>query len=80
MLKMIMDEALHVLLVGLLAGVFLAAIGERLIDARMPNFLPNEISTWVVVLFLILTVGLVAALIPARRAAGIDPNVALRDL
>ncbi|MEX2271086.1 MAG: FtsX-like permease family protein [Vicinamibacterales bacterium] len=79
-LKMIFDEALHLLLVGLLAGVLVAALGERTLTARRYGMPPNEISTWVVVLLLILTVGLAAALLPARRAASIDPNVALRDL
>lgn len=79
-LKMIFDEALHLLLVGLLAGVLVAALAERTLTARRYGMPPNEISTWVVVLAVILTVGLAAALIPARRAAGIDPNAALRDL
>jgi len=79
-LKMVMDEATYLVLVGLLAGVFIAAVGERLIDTRTFGLLPNEVSTWVVVLFLILTVGLAAALIPARRAASVDPTIALRDL
>lgn len=79
-LKMVMDEATYLLLVGLFAGVFIAAVGERLIDTRTFGLLPNEISTWVAVLLLILTVGLAAALLPARRAASVDPNIALRDL
>ena len=79
-LKMIFDEALHLLLVGLLAGVFVAALLERTLTARRYGMPPNEISTWIVVLGVILTVGLAAALVPARRAASIDPNVALRDL
>lgn len=79
-LKMVMDEAISLLLAGLLAGVFIAAVGERLVDTRAFGLLPNEISTWVVVLLLILIVGLAAALIPARRAASVDPNLALRDL
>ena len=77
--KMVIDDAVHLLLVGLLAGVFLSSVGERLLGVRAGG-LPNEILTWAVVLSGILAIGLVAAFIPARRAAGIDPNVALRDL
>jgi predicted permease len=79
-LKAVMDEAVHLLLVGLLAGVFIAAVGERLIQARTTGFMPNDESTWAVVLVLMLAVGLLAAFLPARRAAAIDPNLALRDL
>jgi len=78
--KMVIDDAVHLLLVGLLVGVFVFAVTERLLDARRYGLMPNDIPTWAFVLIGMLTVGLVAAVIPARRAAGIDPNVALRDL
>ena len=42
--------------------------------------MPNEISTWVAVPLLMIAAGIVAGLVPARRAARVDPNVALRDL
>ena len=79
-IKLVADEAIYLLLVGLLAGVFITSIAERYFQSRRVLFMPNEISTWVVVLFSILLVGVVAAYIPARRASLIDPNVALREL
>lgn len=79
-LRLVIDDAVHLLLVGLLAGTFVAAVGERLIDHRAFGVLPNDELTWAAVLLLILTVGLVAAWVPARRAASVDPSVALRDL
>jgi predicted permease len=79
-LKMVMDEAVHLLLVGLFAGVFVTALGERVLQARRYGLQPNELSTWAAVLVLMITVGLAAAFIPARRAAGIDPSAALRHL
>ncbi len=78
--RLVIDDALHVLLVGLLAGTLAATLGERLIDARVFRLLPNEVSTWAVVLPLFLTVGLAAAYVPARRAAGVAPIAALRHL
>jgi len=77
--KMVIDDAVRLLLVGLFAGAFLASIGERLMGLRV-GLMPNDIPTWASVLIGILAVGLVAAFVPARRAARIDPNVALRDL
>lgn len=79
-LKAVMDEAVHLLLVGLFAGVFAAAAGERIIQARRTGFMPNDESTWMMVIGIMLTVGLAAAFLPARRAASVDPNTALRDL
>ena len=78
--KMVVDDAIHLMLVGLLVGVFLFAVAERGIQAREYGFMPNDIPTWAVVLLGILAIGLLAAFIPARRAAAIDPNIALRDL
>jgi predicted permease len=79
-IKLVVDEAVHLLLIGLLAGVFVASVAERYLQSQRFRFMPNEISTWAAVLFLILSVGLAAAYVPARRASRIDPNVALRDL
>ncbi len=78
--KLVLDEARVILLLGLLAGVFFTAAGERILQNRLFRFMPNEIITWAVVLLLILGVGMIAAFVPARRASRIDPNVALREL
>jgi len=79
-LKMVMDEAVRLVLGGMLAGVFIAAIAERSLQSQRVGFMPNEIATWVAVLLLIIMVGVAAALRPALRAAQVDPNVALREL
>jgi ABC-type antimicrobial peptide transport system permease subunit len=79
-MKLVIDDAVHLLLVGLLVGVWVAVMGERLLQYWRFQFLPNEVMTWIVVLTAIMAVGLLAAYVPARRAARIDPNVALREL
>jgi predicted permease len=79
-LRMVLDEAVRLVLAGLLAGVFITSIGERYLQSQRVGFMPNEIATWVAVLLLIVVVGVVAALRPALRAAQVDPNVALREL
>lgn len=79
-LKMVLDYALHIMLVGLLPGVFVASVGSRILEARVYRLMPNEISTWVIVPLLILAAGVLAGLVPASRAARVDPNVALKEL
>ena len=79
-IKLVVDEAVNLLLIGLLVGVFVTSIAERYFQSQRFGFMPNEISTWVVVLGLIIAVGLAASVGPARRASRIDPNVALREL
>jgi predicted permease len=78
--RMVLDYAIHIMLVGLLPGVFVASVGSRVIESRVARLMPNEISTWVIVPLLVLAAGVLAGLAPATRAARVDPNVALRDL
>ncbi len=80
LMKLVFDYSLHVILVGLLPAIFLAAVGSRLIESRRFDLMPNEISTWVAVPLLMIAAGVLAGLVPARRASRVDPNVALRDL
>lgn len=78
--RMVLDYAVHIMLVGLLPGVFVAAVGSRLLEASIVRLMPNDISTWVLVPTSILLLGIIAALVPAWRASRTDPQMALRDL
>jgi putative ABC transport system permease protein len=78
--RSVVDDAVHLVLVGLLPGVLLASWATRVLEASIVRLMPNDIPTWVVVPILILAIGVFAGWIPARRAARVDPNVALRDL
>jgi hypothetical protein len=77
-LRAVIDDAVHMVLVGLLPGVLLASWATRLLEFRIVSLMPNDIPTWVAVPVLILVVGVLAAYLPARRAARVDPVVALR--
>jgi ABC-type antimicrobial peptide transport system permease subunit len=77
--KLVLDQAIHVTLIGLLAGVFLVSVASRVIQSRQYDFMPNEIETWVVVPLVILVAGMIAGAVPAARAARVSPSRALKD-
>jgi putative ABC transport system permease protein len=78
--KLVIDEAVHIVLIGLLCGVLVASLGSRVALVMARNMMPNGLTAWVVVPILMLACGVLAGYLPARRAARIDPNVALREL
>ncbi len=78
-LKLVVDRAVHIVLIGLVPAVLLPSLGARYLGNTARWFLPNDIPTWFVVPALILVAGVLASWLPARRASRVDPNVALRS-
>jgi predicted permease len=64
---------------GLVVGLVLAVATGRLIKGFLFEVKPLDASTYIGVAVALTGIGLVAALIPARRAASIQPMQALRD-
>ena len=64
---------------GLAVGLALAAIAARLMTGLLYDFRPNYLQTAMVAALVLLTVAVLASLVPARRASRIDPMVALRQ-
>jgi ABC-type antimicrobial peptide transport system permease subunit len=70
-------RALRLLGTGLLVGLGGAFAASRVIGEVVAGVSGTDVTTYVVVVSLILIVGTVAALLPARRAAAVDPVRAL---
>jgi len=75
---MILRETGGLLLAGLTLGIFLSAVGTRLIASRLYGLAPTDPVAIGVAIVLLAGVALLAAWIPAYRASRIDPLVALR--
>jgi predicted permease len=77
-LWMILRESFFVTGVAILAGVPLAIGGSRLMRSMLFGVQPGDMISFLLALFGVILVALAASIIPARRAAALDPMVALR--
>jgi predicted permease len=64
---------------GLGVGLFLAVLVGQVIKGFLYEVHPLDVWTYVVTALLLLSVGLISALIPAQKAASIEPMEALRE-
>ena len=71
-------RALMILSLGLAAGLVVSLMLTRLLQSQLWNVEPTDPVTFATVMILLVIVALVAAVIPIRRAAGVNPTIALR--
>jgi putative ABC transport system permease protein len=75
---MLVREAMTLVLGGAVIGTVAALGAGRLIAQLLYGVAPHDPRTFVAVALVLVAAALVAIIIPARRAAHIDPIVALR--
>src|SRR5262249_924589 len=75
---LILREAAAMLGIGLAAGSALAVAAAPVARAMLFGLKPTDPLTLAAAVAVLATVGVAAALIPARRAASLDPMAALR--
>jgi putative ABC transport system permease protein len=76
-LLMVLRHSSIILLAGLLPGLILAFVLARFITAFLYGVNPNSPLAFLIMAIILAGVGLLASFIPARRAAKVDPMVAL---
>ena len=77
-LWLVLRQSLVVSLIGIAVGLPLAAAGARLVRSMLYGAQPGNLWIFAGAVAGVVVVALAASLIPARRAASIDPVVALR--
>ena len=77
--KMVLGGALWQVGIGLAIGIPLAILAGKLMTDQLFNVSPWDPVMLAAAAFLLVLAGLVASVVPARRAAGVEPMVALRN-
>ncbi|MBZ5728357.1 MAG: ABC transporter permease [Acidobacteriia bacterium] len=79
MRTMVLGEGIRLVAVGVLAGTAIALGASRAVASMLFATSARDTATFVLVPATLALVALLACWLPARRAARIDPGVALRD-
>ena len=79
-LRMVLRDGLHPVVLGVVVGLVLGAVARMSLSPMFRRFAP-VMDPWVLVVVpaAMIAAGALACYLPARRAARIDPTVALRD-
>jgi putative ABC transport system permease protein len=77
-IRFVLSQALGMTAIGLAAGIALAIPLTRLLRAYLFEVGPNDPSTFVGGAIAVIALAVVVSYVPARRAARVDPIVALR--
>jgi putative ABC transport system permease protein len=77
-LRMVLGQGMGLALVGVVLGLVGALALTRLLQRLLFEVGPTDLLTFVGVAAVLSTATLVACYVPARRAARVDPIIALR--
>jgi putative ABC transport system permease protein len=78
-LSMVLGGASKLILAGLVVGTALALLGARAASSLLFGLRPYDPVTLLAAILLLAGVSFLAAAVPARRAARLEPMKALRD-
>ena len=77
-LRMVLLRGLRLLVAGICLGLMGTLFVARLLQSQVWGVLSYDPWTFVAVAITVVAIGLLACLLPARRAATVDPIIALR--
>jgi putative ABC transport system permease protein len=77
-LRLVLGQAIALIVVGLIAGVGGAVVLVRLLASVLYGVDPRDLATFIIVPIVLAGVGVLASYLPARRASRVDPVIAMR--
>ena len=78
-ITLVLRQSMPLVVSGLAAGLLLAWVLSRYVASLLYGVSATDFLTFAGVSFLLLCITLVATYLPARRAATVEPSIALRD-
>jgi predicted permease len=78
-LGLVIGQSMKLVMAGLAMGLAFGLVVGRLVQSQLFGISPNDPVTFASIALLLGSIGLAASWIPARRAARIDPLVALKS-
>jgi len=78
-LKLVLSQGARLVIAGVVCGLVAAAGATRLLQSLLFDVSPTNLRVFLIACLPFLAAALVACFLPARRAASVDPIVALRD-
>jgi putative ABC transport system permease protein len=76
---LVIGQGLKMSAIGIGVGLIIAIATTRVMSSMLVNVKPTDPITFVAMVAVFLAIAAAACWLPARRAAGMDPNVALRQ-
>jgi predicted permease len=77
--RLVIGQGLKLSAIGVGLGLLIAVATTRVMSSMLVNVRPTDPLTFAVMAAMFIAIAAAACWIPARRAAGMDPNVALRQ-
>jgi len=77
-MRLVGGQALRLIVIGLTAGAAAAVAASRLVAGLLVGVSPHDPLVFVIVLAVLAMAATLASLLPIRRAAAVDPQLALR--
>ena len=77
--QLILRQGMILATIGLVIGLGIVFVLARFLTSMLYGVSPNDPITFTAITFILAAVALLACYIPARRAAHVDPMIALRD-